>query len=405
MKKFLNSKLLTLITAILFIILVCFFLNTFCIFKSQEVQAVAIDTNIQELKKNKNSLKIDEILHSNIHGKIREEMILEEIDLEYTTKYINNDKLPSGTIHVTQIGVDGKQDVITIKKYNNDELESEQIVASNVKKTSINKIVEIGTGRGTNKYKLKEKDNVYTTAEMLPFLRSANKDAEKISTFSKGTKVTVQKVFDNGWAYITCLGKSGYVLSEALSNINPLEISNIEENGVEKNKDILLAGLSFDMALNKKSGLSLEQFRKILKNNSNDKNNVFTENCDYFYYAEQEYGINGVFLAAIAIHESGWGTSKISLDKNNLFGYMAYDSSAYSSAKSFTTYAEGIDLLARVLVKYYLNEKGAGIYGGNIADGRYYNGETVSAVNKRYASDKNWANKVYNIMKNLYEKL
>ena len=68
-------------------------------------------------------------------------MILEEIDLEHTTLYINNSKLPTGTMHVTQMGIDGKQDVITIKKYNNDELVSEQIVASNIKKASINKVV------------------------------------------------------------------------------------------------------------------------------------------------------------------------------------------------------------------------------------------------------------------------
>ena len=69
------------------------------------------------------------------------------MNLEYSTQYINNDKLPSGTIHVSQIGITGIQDVITIKKYNGDELLSEQIVASNVKNASIDKIVEIGTGK------------------------------------------------------------------------------------------------------------------------------------------------------------------------------------------------------------------------------------------------------------------
>ena len=31
------------------------------------------------------------------------------------------------------------------------------------------------------------------------------------------------------------------------------------------------------------------------------------------------YHINGVFLASMAIHESGWGTSTIAKDKKNLF--------------------------------------------------------------------------------------
>ena len=159
------------------------------------------------------------------------------------------------------------------------------------------------------------------------------------------------------------------------------------------------------MNIGEPSGLSLEQFEKILSNNSADKNKIFEENCDYFYYAEQEYGINGVFLAGLAIHESGWGTSSIALNKKNLFGYQAYDGSAYNSAKQFSTYSQGIDLVARVLVKYYLNSNGKEIFGGDIADGRYFNGSTISGVNKCYASDSNWANAIYNIMKGLYNNL
>ena len=120
---------------------------------------------------------------------------------------------------------------------------------------------------------------------------------------------------------------------------------------------------------------------------------------------ESQYNINGVFVAAIAIHESGWGKSRIAKNKKNLFGYMAYDSSPYSSASTFDTYAEGIDLVSRLLVKYYLNPKGTIIYNGDIATGTYYNGKTVSAVNKKYASDSGWANKVYSYMEYLYKKI
>ena len=58
-----------------------------------------------------------------------------------------------------------------------------------------------------------------------------------------------------------------------------------------------------------------------------------------------------------------------------------------------------------MFVKYYLNPTGTKIYNGEIANGKYYNGNTLSAVNKRYATDKNWANSVYNHIKYLYNKL
>ena len=167
----------------------------------------------------------------------------------------------------------------------------------------------------------------------------------------------------------------------------------------------LLASLNRNMSLNKPSGLTLEQFEKIFSNESKDKKGIFKENAKYFYYIEQSYGINGVFVAAIGIHESNWGTSKIAINKKNLFGYGAYDNSAYSSAYSYKGYSASIDMIARVLVKNYLNPKGKSIYNGETATGAYYNGNTISAVNKRYASDKNWGNNVYKWMQYLYNRL
>ena len=59
----------------------------------------------------------------------------------------------------------------------------------------------------------------------------------------------------------------------------------------------------------------------------------------------------------MAIHESGWGSSKIAKDKKNLFGFGAYDRSPYDSAVTFATYEEGIETVAKYLVKNYINEK------------------------------------------------
>ena len=149
MEKKNNQKLIIILTIFLFLILSYFFLNLFNLLEYENVQAVSIADNIQipEILNNENPVNIDEIIKENKNIDTREEMIYEEQDLEYITQYENNDELPSGTINVLQLGVTGSQDVITIKKFNGDELVSEQIVANNVKKASINKIVEIGTGK------------------------------------------------------------------------------------------------------------------------------------------------------------------------------------------------------------------------------------------------------------------
>lgn len=159
-----------------------------------------------------------------------------------------------------------------------------------------------------------------------------------------------------------------------------------------------------DMPINKPSGLTLDQFKTMLSGMERDVNGVLEENAEYFYFVEQEYSVNGVLLAAMAIHESGWATSAISRDKKNLFGYGANDSNPYSDAYDFDEYRESIDLVARVLAKYYINEPGTDIYEGQ-AVGCYYNGPTLEGINVRYSTDDNWSNAVFKWMQYLYERI
>lgn len=362
--------------------------------------------NLENIKivQNQNPIDINQILKENISSKLEEEMILEEINLEYTTEYKKNDNLPKGTIQVVQEGRTGKQNVIIIKKYQNGEIVSEELVAENLIKASINKIVEIGSGTGINNYIPRKGDTVYVTPNLLAVRLEPNENSEKLCTLKKGAEVRIQKIQDD-WFYISSKEQNGYIDSDCVTNINPNAIEIEQNSDNEYTKNTLLANLSFNINLAKPSKFSLKQFKKVLEGQTLDKNNVFKENAEYFYYAEKQYGINGIFLAAVGIHESGWGTSKISKEKKNLFGYGAVDSNPYGGAYSFNSYSEGIDLLARVFIKYYLNPKGTVIYDGDIANGKFYNGNTVSSVNVKYASDKNWANSVYKWMTHLYNSL
>lgn len=111
-----------------------------------------------------------------------------------------------------------------------------------------------------------------------------------------------------------------------------------------------------------------------------------------FIKAEEKYGINAWFLTALAVHESAYGSSAIAKDKNNLFGYQAYDATPYESARKFISPGEGIDRVAANLANAYLKE-----------DGTYFNGYSIDAINKRYATDGNWANAVKAHMTHLME--
>ena len=407
-KKFVRFTLKNIITfflAILSILYLVIFYN-FYFARNNEVYAKEASSEISKDIKisNAKNVNIDEIIKQNTKEGEKEEYLVEEVELEYLTTYQENSSLPKGTIQVLQEGREGKQQITKKRTYKNGELVSEEQVLTKITKAAINKIVEIGKGNFKSNYKPKLGDLLYVTSDRLSVMLEPNETSQKISTLSKNDELKILEICDN-WYKISSGSTIGYVKKEGTTYINPnktYEKEQIEENS--KSKSQLISNLSFDMALNKPSGLTLEQFKKVLKDDK-DKNKIFENNAKYFYYIEKQYNINGIFVAAVGIHESAWGTSKISLDKNNLFGYGAYDSNPYNGAYNFSNCSESIDLISRVFVKYYLNPQGTKIYDGEIANGKYYNGATLSGVNKKYATDKNWANGVYKHMQYLYNKL
>lgn len=406
-KKHIKFTLKNIICFLAFILIVLYsiiFYNFYFARDNAYVYAKETSANLEEIEiSNATQIDIDEIIKNNTNDGQREEYSVEEVELEYITKYQSNSELPKGTIQVIQEGRQGKQEITKKKIYINNELIAEEQESSKVTKAAINKIVEIGTGSGSSNYKVKIGDTLYVTSDRLSVMVEANEGSQKIATLAKENELKVLEINEE-WYKISSGGTIGYVKSESTTYIAPN--TQYEENSitVAKSKAQLISKLSFNMVLNKPSGLTLEQFKKVLSD-SKDTNKVFENNSQYFYYIEKQYNINGLFVAAVGIHESAWGTSKIAKDKNNLFGYGAYDSNPYSGAYDFSNYSECIDLIARVFVKYYLNPKGTSIYGGEKATGTYYNGATLSGVNTKYATDKNWANGVYNQMKYLYNKL
>ena len=372
-------------------------------FTKNEVWAKETSSGINELSNMKIStakeIDLDKIIDENSGIQRKEEYYFEEMDLEYITKYRNNSSLPKGVIEVKQEGREGKQQITKKRVYENEEIVSEEQVGSKVTKAAVDKIVEVGTSGLTSSYKIKVGDKVNVSSDRASIMVEPNEDSQKIATLTNGKEVKILEI-QKDWYKITGDGNLGYIKIENTTYKYEFE----EEKKIINNKTATNKNISFDIALNKPSGLSLEEFKKVLTD-SKDVNKIFINNAEYFYYIEKQYNINGIFVAAVGIHESAWGTSKIAQNKNNLFGYGAYDSNPYNGAYIFSNYSECIDLIARVFVKYYLNPKGNNIYRGEKAAGTYYNGATLSGINKRYATDSNWANGVYYHMKYLYNKL
>ena len=396
--KFTIKNLILFLGFILIILYSIIFYNYFFINNevlAKETSAEITDTS-DVIISTAEKVDLDNIIKNNTKNMQKEEYIKEETTLEYITKYQQNTNLAKGKIQVIQEGREGIQEITKKRIYENGELKEEKQVSSKVTKASVNKIVEIGAGSKISNYKIQQGDTVYITSDRANIMLEPDENSEKLTTLSKLTNLKVLEV-KNDWYKINTQGTTGYIKIE---NTGYDEKEDVQENKTTNS----ITKLDFNMALNKPSGLTLEQFKKVLKD-SKDTNKIFEKNAEYFYYIEKQYNINGIFVASVGIHESAWGTSKIALAKHNLFGYGAYDSNPYNGAYQFTDYSEAIDLIARVFVKYYINPKGTSIYGGEKAVGTYYVQPTLSGVNTKYATDKNWANGVYSHMKYLYNKL
>lgn len=108
-----------------------------------------------------------------------------------------------------------------------------------------------------------------------------------------------------------------------------------------------------------------------------------------FISSQEKYGVNAVTTLALAIVESGWGRSYMSVREYNIFGHGAFDTAPDQYAASYESIAAGIYAHA---YKYIALDYANPIDGYNY-NGSHY-GNKLSGNNVRYASDAYWGEKM-----------
>lgn len=357
-----------------------------------------IKVAITSFEENKKTLNVMEIISSNISEKTVKEILNKEIETEFQVQYVENKQLPKGEEHILQEGQVGIIEQTLINTYENNNLVEEKLINEMKKSDPVDQIIEIGTSEFLADKKVYLGDTMYTTDDIYLYTEM-NEETQPICLIYQYIDVKLLEETDE-WIKIRVDGYEGYVKPDQLTS--EALVPGIAETSRLKR---IKLNVSINMRLNKPSGLTRDDFIKIFKDNANDRYKIFEENAEVFYEIEGKYNINGVFVAAIGIHESNWGTSNIAVDKKNLFGYGSYDSDPYNGSYIFESYKYGIETVAKTLVKNYLNPAGTSIYDGETATGAYYNGPNIEAVNVRYASDQNWSNRIFEIMTYLYGKL
>ena len=376
-----------LVLAMIVSLLIAFFKNY--VFASENNIDTENDNSSKEeqvnVEPNQNSVDILELMVQNNYA--NKKLVNEERSIDFATEKQNDDQIPKGEEVVETKGEKGTKQVTALQQYDEKTLVGEEIIESIVTKDPKNEIIHVGTSEFLEKLKIHIGDEVYLL-EKSDLKKEANKKSDTLTTINRYLNLEVLEV-SNEWTKVKYKDNEGYLQNDKLTSES--QTPKIKErNRIAKLKE----GLNINMNLNQVSGLNLNDFKTVLGYNASDRNNIFSDNVEAFYNAEQKYQVNGIFLASIAIHESAWGTSYLATQKKNLFGYKAYDRDPINSAQDFASYEDCINTVAEALSKNYFSTTGS-----------FYNGTTVQAVNTKYASDKAWYTKVYSYMEYLYEKL
>lgn len=182
---------------------------------------------------------------------------------------------------------------------------------------------------------------------------------------------------------------------ELLNDINALnKVNGVLRGEVEslenKMKEVLptsIGDLHFNPNnLNEKSNANVARLNEMLKGTG------LQGLGSSYKKAEEEYGVNAIFLISLTAEESAWGKSRRAREDNNISGFEVYNDSAKGAR--FNSKHESIMTTGKLLGNLYLN-----------TNGKYYKGNDIYSVNKTYCpvNGYSWSNNIIKIANKLME--
>lgn len=147
------------------------------------------------------------------------------------------------------------------------------------------------------------------------------------------------------------------------------------------------------LPLRSKTNISAPQFEAFLKNTSFYNQSKLKNEAQNFIDSQDLYGCNALLVYALACHESLYGTSNFAIDRNNLFGWNAFDSDP-NQASHFESISQSIKEQMGINLRGFID----------VTDGRFFNsslGNKGSGMNVKYASDPYWGVKIAAIAYNI----
>lgn len=182
--------------------------------------------------------------------------------------------------------------------------------------------------------------------------------------------------------------------SERRENIPISVVENPEEEMVEEEQENLVVvstpieevKISIDMDLTARTGLSKEDFIKLISGVNEDTSGFFEENAAYIYDMCEKYSLNEIFFCGLISAESGWNIAQNHRNTHNYISLMSTN-----GLIRFSSVEEGIEKAAQTLHDRYLTPGGC-----------FYYGSTLAAMKTRFCpASPTWVNLVYGRMEQI----
>lgn len=142
--------------------------------------------------------------------------------------------------------------------------------------------------------------------------------------------------------------------------------------------------ISKSMDLTKRTGISKEDFKELMKNLKVDTSGFFYKNSDIIYDLCEKYELNEVFFCGLIAAESGWNIQSNHRKAHNYISMMSK-----GKLIKYASEEAGLEAAAKLLHTKYLTPGGA-----------YYRGKTLSSVQKIFCPNSStWVGLVYGCMK------
>lgn len=141
------------------------------------------------------------------------------------------------------------------------------------------------------------------------------------------------------------------------------------------------------LSLRTSSKFTASDFNKlIIDEKGNNTSSKLKDQGQALINSANKSGINASLMFGVAINESGWGLSKYSQERNNLFGIGAADSNT-DNAYRYDTVEDCFNYFSHNLISsQYLNGLNWKYRGSHL-------GDKQSGINVKYASDPYWGEK------------